>query len=150
LGEKTLGLNGSGVFVVLDVRLGRHAGATMDELTFRHWLDAYGQAWEGRDPDAAAKLYAEDGTYQVTPFLKPLEGRQAILDYWREVARTEEQITFRYEILVSTEEFGIANWQASFLITTPQLQTRLDGIFLIRLNDAGLCTSLREWWHKQQ
>lgn len=32
----------------------------------------------------------------------------------------------------------------------PGLPTKLDGIFLIRLNAEGKCTSLREWWHKQQ
>lgn len=122
----------------------------MDELLFRQWLDAYGRAWEGRDAEAAAKLYTVDGTYQVTPFLKPLEGREAILEYWTEVARTEEGISFQYQILVGTPELGIAHWQASFVRNPPGLPTKLDGIFLIRLNDAGLCMSLREWWHKQQ
>jgi len=122
----------------------------MDELIFREWLDAYGRAWEGRDAEAAAKLYAVDGTYQVTPFLKPLEGRQAILEYWTEVTRTQEKISFQYEILVSTKKFGIAHWHASFVIEPPGLGTKLDGIFLVRLNQAGLCTTLREWWHKQQ
>jgi len=30
------------------------------------------------------------------------------------------------------------------------LKTKLDGIFLIELDMSGKCTSLREWWHKQQ
>jgi len=30
------------------------------------------------------------------------------------------------------------------------LKTKLDGIFLIELDAGGKCTSLREWWHKQQ
>jgi len=38
----------------------------------------------------------------VTPFWKPLEGRQAILEYSTAVARTEDKISFRYEILVTT------------------------------------------------
>jgi hypothetical protein len=29
----------------------------------------------GRDPDSAVALYADDATYQVTPFDEPLRGR---------------------------------------------------------------------------
>jgi SnoaL-like domain len=122
----------------------------MNESSFHQWLDAYGRAWETRDPQSAAELYANDGTYQVTPFLEPLRGRPAILEYWTEVARTEEDISFGYEILAVTEQFGIARWHSSFVRTPPGLPTKLDGIFLIRLNTEGKCTSLHEWWHKQQ
>lgn len=122
----------------------------MNESAFTQWLDAYGRAWESRDARAAAELYADDGTYQVTPFLDPLRGRRAILDYWTEVARTEKEISFRYEVLAITEQYGIARWQASFIRIPPGLATKLDGVFVISLNAQGKCSSLREWWHKQQ
>jgi len=122
----------------------------MNETSFQQWLEAYGRAWESRDPQAAAELYPGDATYQVTPFLEPLRGPQAILGYWTEVARTEENISFGYEILPVTEQYGIARWHASFVRTPPGLPTKLDGIFVITLNAGGKCTSLREWWHKQQ
>ena len=47
----------------------------MDESALKRWLEEYGRAWENRDPEAAAGLYAEDGSYQVTPFAEPLRGR---------------------------------------------------------------------------
>jgi hypothetical protein len=117
---------------------------------FKAWLDAYGQAWENRNPEAATALFTEDGTYQVTPFLEPVRGRKAIFEYWSEVARTEENIRFGYEILVAKAELNIARWSASFVIVPQGLQTQLDGIFLISLDEEGRCRSLREWWHKQQ
>ena len=122
----------------------------MEETTFRRWLDAYGRAWENRNPDAAAELYAEEGSYQITPFVEPLRGREAIRNYWAEVARTEQDISFWYEFLSIGQEFGVAHWRASFEITPQELRTQLDGIFLIKLDGDGKCTSLREWWHKQQ
>lgn len=121
-----------------------------DAATFKSWLDAYGQAWSKRDPEAAAALFAENGTYQVTPFLKPMCGRKAIFEYWTEVARTEENVEFGYEILAANGELNIAKWSASFVIVPQSLKTKLDGIFLIALNAEGRCTSLREWWHKLQ
>jgi hypothetical protein len=121
-----------------------------DRARFQSWLQAYGQAWEKRNATAAAALYAEDGSYQVTPFLEPMRGRKAIFEYRSEVARTEENIKFGYEILVAGRELNLARWSASFVIVPPGLKTKLDGIFLISLDEEGRCESLREWWHKQQ
>ena len=117
---------------------------------FDDWLHSYGRAWESRNAQASADLYAEDGTYHVTPFLEPMRGNLAILEYWTHVAQTQQNIQFGYEILAVTPEHGIARWWASFIIVPPGLNTKLDGIFLISLDESGRCHSLREWWHKQQ
>jgi SnoaL-like domain len=122
----------------------------MTASAFASWLEAYGRAWTSRDPQAAADLYTERGTYQVTPFVEPMRGRQAILDYWTHVTQTEQDIQFGYEILSVSPDQGIARWWASFVIVPPGLPTKLDGIFLISLDENGRCHSLREWWHKLQ
>jgi hypothetical protein len=121
-----------------------------DRGAFKSWLDAYGKAWESRDAEAAAALYTENGTYRETPFVEPMRGRKAIFEYWSNVARTEENVKFGYEILVASRELNIARWSASFVIVPQGLKTKLDGIFVISLDEQGRCTSLREWWHKQQ
>jgi|SRR5215467_10837127 len=117
---------------------------------FAAWIDLYGRAWEARDAKAAAELYAEHGTYQVTPFVEPMRGRVAILEYWTHVAQTQENIQFGSEILALTPEHGIARWWSTFLIVPQQLKTRLDGIFVVTLDEEGKCVQLREWWHKYQ
>ena len=122
----------------------------MERTSFESWLKEYGNAWRSRNPKAAADLFTDDGTYQVTPFVEPMRGRAAILEYWSQVARTEENIQFGYEVLAVTSEVGIARWWASLVIVPPGLQTKLDGIFLISLDADGHCRSLREWWHKEQ
>jgi ketosteroid isomerase-like protein len=122
----------------------------MDRESFNQWLAAYGRAWTNRDPDAAASLYTDGATYQVTPFVEPLRGRLAIHEYWIHVARTEDHVHFKYDILAVEPDYGIAHWQATFVIMPQSLHTSLDGIFLISLDSTGRCQSLREWWHKQQ
>ena len=122
----------------------------MERGSFKRWLDLYGRAWIDQDPNAAAALYTDDATYQVTPFSEPLRGRDAIYGYWGSVAKTEKEIQFNYEVLAVTAENGIARWWASFLIVPLGLETRLDGIFVVSLDSDGRCLSLREWWHKQQ
>jgi len=101
-----------------------------------------------RDPESAAALYTDDASYQVTPFDEPIRGRAAIYEYWSGIAKTEASIQFDYEVIAVTAEHGIARWWASFVRVPSGLKTRLDGIFLIALDPAGRCLSLREWWHK--
>ncbi|HET8925676.1 MAG TPA: nuclear transport factor 2 family protein [Candidatus Acidoferrum sp.] len=122
----------------------------MDRESFRAWLDSYGRAWMGRDPVAAAGLYADDATHQVTPFSEPLRGREAIYEYWDGVTKTEERIQFDCEVVAVTAEHGIARWWASFVRVPPGLETKLDGTFVVSLDSNGRCQSLREWWHKLQ
>jgi hypothetical protein len=86
----------------------RRTDTSNDAVAFKSWLDAYGQAWEGRNPEAASALFAENGIYRVTPFLEPLSGRKAIFAYWLEVARTEENIKFGYEILAANALISIS------------------------------------------
>jgi len=123
---------------------------SMTREAFVAWMEQYGRAWEARDAKAAAALYSENGTYQVTPFVEAMRGRAAILKYWTNVAQTQESVQFGYEILAVTLEHGIARWWASFVIIPQRLKTKLDGIFVIALDEEGKCVRLAEWWHKHQ
>jgi len=58
-----------------------------------------------------------------------MRGKQAILEYWTNVAQTQQDIQFGYQILAVTPEHGIARWWASLVIVPPGLQTKLYGIF---------------------
>jgi len=122
----------------------------MERKSFETWLEGYGRAWRDRNAQAAADLFTEDSTYQVTPFVDPMRGRAAIFEYWSHVAQTQRDIQFAWEVLAVTPEIGIARWWASFVIVPQELQTKLDGIFLISLESGGRCRSLKEWWHKEQ
>lgn len=124
--------------------------STVDREAFERWLTLYGSAWTERDARRAASLYAADATYQVTPFEEPFRGQAAIYEYWKGVTSTEQNIAFDYQILAVTAEYGIARWHASLVRIPPGLDTQLDGIFLVSLDPAGRCKSLREWWHKRQ
>ncbi len=122
----------------------------MNRKTLEAWLDAYGQAWETRDPQAAADLFTEEATYRETPFDEPLQGREEISGYWSGVPRSQSDISFSYEILAITEEEGIAHWNANYTRLPTDAPVKLDGVFLVKLDANGRCTEFREWWHKQE
>ncbi len=122
----------------------------MDRKAFEGWLDAYGKAWESRDPEAAARLFTDDATYYETPFDEPFRGYEGILEYWSEVPRSQENIRFSHEVLAVTEGMGVAHWKAAFTRLPSNVPFELDGIFLVKLDGDGLCTEFREWWHGRE
>jgi hypothetical protein len=122
----------------------------MNFESFNTWLGAYGRAWETRDPQAAANLFTEETTYQETPFDRTMRGLSAIMDYWSEVPRNQDQIRFGYEILSVTETIGIAHWWATFVRIPSKVQVKLDGILIATLDEKNRCCTFKEWWHRQE
>ena len=120
----------------------------MDRAMFTGWLDAYEDAWETRDPEAAADLFTADAAYYETPFEAPARGREGIRDYSSDATRCQEGIEFSYEVLATTENTGIAHWHTEFTRLTTNSTIELDGLFVVELDADGNCTVFREWWHK--
>jgi ketosteroid isomerase-like protein len=123
----------------------------MTEQQFTTWLDAYGRAYTTQDPEAAASLFTENATYQWGPFGELLRGPTEIHRRWAEWANPSEQdLRFEYEILVVTDEIGIARWMASSRFPSDERLVRYDGIFAVRLDDDLRCREFREWWNTQE
>lgn len=119
----------------------------MDRLKLEGWLGRYGRAWEGRDPKAAAALFEETAEYYETPFEPPFRGRDEIRRYWRGATNSQRDISFSHEVLSVTASTGVARWKADFSRIPTGQRVRLDGVFVLTFNEAGLCIVLREWWH---
>jgi hypothetical protein len=120
----------------------------MDLTTFEGWLGAYKRAWEDRDPEAAADLFAADAKYFETPFEAPARDREGIRHYWSDATRYQDGIEFSCEVLATTENAGIAHWHTGFTRLTSDSTVELDGTFLVELDADGKCAEFREWWHK--
>lgn len=111
------------------------------------WLDAYGEAWESRDADKAAELFAAASSYQVTPYDEPHVGPEGVRRYWAGVTDNQRNVQFEYRILGSSGNTGIAHWWAEFDVEPGGAHLALDGIFVLDFDANGKCTRLREWWH---
>lgn len=111
------------------------------------WLGAYERAWEGKDPDAAAALFAADARYFETPYAEPFEGPDGVKAYWSRVTADQRDIDFEYSIVTVEGRSGIATWSARFTTISGGAKVELNGIFLLEFADNRRCVQLREWWH---
>ena len=122
----------------------------LSNLAFVSWLDAYRQAWEGRDPDAAAQLFAASALYFETPFDEPLAGREAIHAYWSKVTKLQSEVGFISRPIAVAASTGVAQWQASFVRNSTGSLVELDGVLEVTFDGKLRCTLFREWWHRRE
>lgn len=122
----------------------------MTKSKLERWLEAYGHAWETRDPDAAASLFTHDALYYETPFGEPARGRDGVREYWARATKIHKDVRFSYEVLSVSDDRGIAWWSAEYTRTTTGVQATLDGILVLSFDENGLCRELREWWHRTE
>ena len=110
------------------------------------WLRDYGAAWEARDGERAASLFAEDGIYCWGPYETPLRGREAIRDRWSRATHDQRDVAFRHEVLGIDGARGFARWWSSFSDRSAGSRVELDGVFVLDFAHDGLCEQLQEWW----
>lgn len=118
---------------------------------FNRWLSRYGTAWEEGNPQKIGDLFAEEASYQITPFSNPLVGRDAIQEYWQAgPANKQKDVSFSFRILSVRGNEGIAHWQAKYKRVDGENFVELDGLLVAEFDDNGACTEFREWWHRRE
>jgi hypothetical protein len=119
--------------------------------TFEEWLDAYGEAWQKGDAQAAIDLFSDNAKYYETPFNEPMIGKQAIQKYWSEGAgESQKNVRFAYEAITVLKSKGLAQWHASFVRIPSENYVELDGFLVAEFDNAGKCSVFREWWHRRE
>ena len=118
----------------------------MDKSIGWNWVNKMGQAWVEKDPHAIPPLFTDDFKYYETPFSEPLTKKSQLFELWQEVPDSQKDVTFNFEIISEMGYRYIAHWQCAFTRTPSGKKAFLDGIFLINLNEQGLCTFFKWWW----
>ena len=116
-------------------------------MDVRWWLEAYRRAWEEKDTDAAAALFADKATYRSNIFEEPFQGNDGVRRYWQDVTRSQEDVRVRMG-----NPFGDGHRVAAEFWTTMSVdgaESTLAGCLLLEFDDDGLCVALREYWHFQ-
>lgn len=117
--------------------------ATTDQI--EQWVEGYRRAWEDRDSDAAAALFATGASYRDNIFEEPHHGRDGVRAYWAGVTAAQSEPRVRMGIpYVDGDRVAVEFW-TTMLVAGGELT--LPGCLLLRFDDDGLCVDLREYWH---
>ena len=114
-------------------------------MTREEWIEAYGRAWEEREPDAAAALFTKDAVYRAHPFREPHLGTDGIRAYWAQATATQADVRVRFgEPIVSGERTAVEWWTT---MRAEGEEVTIPGCLLLRFARDGRCEELREYWH---
>ena len=89
------------------------------------------------------QLFAEDATYSTGPYEKPHRGLAAIGEMWEaERLGPDEEFEMTSEILAVEGDTGVVRIEVRY--HAPKNREYRD-LWVVRLNDAGLCFHFEEW-----
>ncbi len=68
---------------------------------FGKLVERFGTGWEQGNAEQIAAVFTEDGALIPSPFDRPIKGRPAIVEYWKDIPHEQAEISFRFgEIFV--------------------------------------------------
>jgi uncharacterized protein (TIGR02246 family) len=112
------------------------------------WIDAYVQAWATNTPEDIARLFSEDATYSYSPFDKPVQGRDAIVESWLTNPEAPGTWEASYEPIAVDGDVAVVHGRSRYFKDSARTQVKneWDNIFVIHFDEAGLCRSFGEWY----
>jgi hypothetical protein len=115
----------------------------VDRAQLTQWLEAYEKAWRTPGTGVLAKLFTEDATYSTAPYETPHRGLEAIGAMW-EAERLDPNEGFEMsgEIVAVEGDTGVVRVEVQY--HEPKSKEYRD-LWIVRLNDAGLCFRFEEW-----
>lgn len=118
-----------------------------EAVNVEEWVEAYREAWEGRDPEAAAALFAPGSTYRDNIFEEPHRGPEGVSSYWAGVTEAQSDVTVKMGRPFADGKRVAVEFWTNMKVAGDDVT--LPGCLLLDFDEDGLCTRLREYWHFQ-
>jgi len=123
------------------------SAATDTRAIGRALVDTFGKGWAKGDIPLLLTVFRDDAVFLETPFAAPRSGREAILQYWRDVPVHQAEVTFS-----SGEIYAAGPWfSTEFKVTFRRRRTgdwveARGAMFCETLE--GKLSELRMYWHR--
>jgi SnoaL-like domain len=115
----------------------------MDRAQLSEWLEGYERAWRTPGTGALADLFTADATYSTAPYESPHRGLAAIGEMWdAERLGPDEDFEISREIVAIDGDAGVARVEVRY---GPPREKEYRDLWIVRLNEAGLCFHFEEW-----
>jgi ketosteroid isomerase-like protein len=106
-----------------------------------NWIAAYERAWRSAGTGQLADLFAEDGSYRMSPYEEPARGLEQIAALWeREREGPDEGFEMRHEVLAVEGDTAVVRVEVEYA-----RGTEYRDLWVIRLDPEGRCRDFEEW-----
>jgi ketosteroid isomerase-like protein len=115
----------------------------LDRARLTDWIAGYERAWRAPGTEALAELFTEDASYSTAPYESPHRGLDGIGEMWEaERLGPDEEFEMTSEVVAVEGDTGVVKIEVQY--RAPKNKEYRD-IWIVRLDDAGLCTHFEEW-----
>jgi hypothetical protein len=115
----------------------------MDRARLSEWLRGYERAWRSPGSEALTGLFTAEATYSTAPYENPHRGLDGIAEMWdAERLGPDEEFEMSTEILAVEGDSGVARVEVRY---GPPKDKEYRDLWVVRLDDAGLCFHFEEW-----
>ena len=114
-----------------------------DRAMVRRWLAGYEAAWRAPGTEGLAGLFTGDAGYLQSPYEQPVTGLDAIRRMWEAERQGPDEVFILVNDILAVDG-PVAVVRAEVRYGEPARQEYRD-LWVIRLDDDGLCTWFEEW-----
>jgi uncharacterized protein (TIGR02246 family) len=115
----------------------------VNRIDVEEWVVAYERAWRSPGADQLADLFTDDITYLASPWRDPIEGRDALAEFWdAERDGPDEEFTLRHRIVAVDGERRTAVVRVEVDYGSG---SRWRDLWVIRFAADGRCAAFEEW-----
>ena len=115
----------------------------MQRAQLNGWIAGYESAWRSPGTDALAELFSEDASYSTAPYVQPHRGLDAIREMWEaERLGPDEEFEMTREVVAVEGDTGVVRVEVRY---GPPKGKEYRDLWVVRLDDAGLCFHFEEW-----
>ena len=115
----------------------------MDRHDVRRWVAAYEQAWRSAGTSSLAGLFTQDATYLASPWATPVEGIEAIGEFWEaEREGPDEDFTMVSEVVTVDGDTAVVRAEVDYGGPDP---SRWRDLWVLRFGVDKRCRAFEEW-----
>jgi ketosteroid isomerase-like protein len=114
-----------------------------DRAIVRRWLAGYEAAWRAPGTEGLAGLFTGDASYLQSPYEQPVIGLDAIGRMWEAERQSPDEVfTLTTDILAVDGQVAVVRAEVRY---GEPLRQEYRDLWVIRLDDDGLCGWFEEW-----
>lgn len=112
---------------------------------YEKWTKEFMESWKELDWKRTLETLDKNVEYYENPIDKPCQNFEEVTNLWNVVEENQKDISYEFEIISYDENTCIINWQMTRTMTKTGAKQKIDGIFLVSINDEGKCTFFKQW-----
>lgn len=111
------------------------------------WAAAYEAAWRAGDAEAVVALFSRDAVYRSHPLHEPVRSRDGVRAYTSRAFAREDGVEPLFGVPVAAGSAAAIEYWAT--LREEGSDATLAGCDVLRFDDEGLCSELRDYWHTE-